>query len=143
MDSGTHNSESRPGRDSNLGPPYHVYNRTKSPKIYSQNTLYQRSTTDSKTDHEQYLNLTDWSSLLVNKESQKNHQLWSSSTEIVAWQESQQSEPTPPKDTGRLIQNLIHEPSESILLEEIANINHTLSQDTPLSWLIETFTEEL
>ena len=33
MDSGTHNSESLPGRDSNLGPPYHVYNRTRSPKI--------------------------------------------------------------------------------------------------------------
>ena len=57
MDSGTHNSESLPGRDSNLGPPYHVYNRTRSPKIYIQNTLHQRSTTDSKTDHRTILEI--------------------------------------------------------------------------------------
>jgi hypothetical protein len=92
---------------------------------------------------EQYLKLTDWESLLVNKESQENDQSWVSSTELVAWQESQQSEPTPSKDIERLIQNLIHEPSEATLLEELADIKNTLSHDTPLSWLIEILTEEL
>jgi hypothetical protein len=33
---------------------------------------------------EQYLKLTDWTSLLVKKKSQKNDQSWASSTEIVA-----------------------------------------------------------
>jgi hypothetical protein len=35
------------------------------------------------------------------------------------------------------------EPSEAILLEELEDIKHTMSQGTPLSWLIETLTEEL
>ncbi len=37
--------------------------------------------------------------------------------------------------------NLIYEPSEAALLEELKDIKHTMSQDTPLSWLIETLTE--
>jgi len=86
----------------------------------------------ARTTIEQYLKLTDWVSLLAKKESQKNDQSWSSSPEIVAWQESQQSEPTPSKDTGRLIQNLIHEPSEAILLEELEDIKHALSHNTSL-----------
>ncbi len=77
------------------------------------------------------MKLSDWASLLVSKESQKNDQSWSSSPEIVIWQESQQSDPTPSKDTGRLMQNLIHEPSETILLEELEDMKHTLDHDTP------------
>jgi hypothetical protein len=52
---------------------------------------------------EQYLKVADWASLLVNKEPQENDQSWTSSTEIVAWQESRHTEPTPSKDIGRLI----------------------------------------
>ncbi len=92
---------------------------------------------------EQYLKLVDWAILLANKNPQKNDQSWTSSTEILSWQGIQQTEPIPSKDIGRLIQDLIHEPSEVFLLEELEDIKHTMSQDTPLSWLIETLTEEL
>ena len=50
----------------------------------------------------------------------------------VTWQERQHSGPTPSIETERLIQDLIHEPSEDILLEELEDIKHTLSHDTPL-----------
>ena len=89
---------------------------------------------------EQYLKLVDWASLLANTNPQENDQSWTSSTEFLTWQETQL---TPSQDIGRQIQNLIHEPSETVLLEELEDIKHTMSQDTPLSWLIETLTEEL
>jgi hypothetical protein len=89
---------------------------------------------------EQYLKLVDWASLLTNKSPQENDQSWTSSTEFLTWQDTQ---PTRSQDIDRLIQNLIHEPSDATLLEEIEDIKHTMSQDTPLSWLIETLTEEL
>ena len=92
---------------------------------------------------EQYLKLVDWASLLAKKGPQENDQSWTSSTEFLTWQGTQQTKPTPSQDIGRLIQNLIHEPSEATLLEELEDIKHTMSQDTPLSWLIETLTEEL
>ena len=126
MDIGTQNSKSLSRRDSNLGPPYHVYNRTRRPKIHRENTHHQRSPKGGQ-NIEQYFKLSDWASLLVNKD----------------WQECRQSEPIPSTDTGRLIQNLIHEISEGTLLEELEDIKHALSQDTPLSWLIEKLTDEL
>jgi hypothetical protein len=89
---------------------------------------------------EQYLKLVDWASLLANASPQENDQSWISSTEFLTWQETQL---TPSQDIGRQIQNLIHEPSETVLLEELDDIKHTMGQDTPLSWLIETLTEEL
>ena len=89
---------------------------------------------------EQYLKLVDWASLLANKSPQKNDQSWTSSTELLTWQETQL---TPSQDIGRQIQNLIHEPSETVLREELEDIKHTMRQDTPLSWLIETLTAEL
>ena len=89
---------------------------------------------------EQYLKLVDWASLLANTNPQENDQSWTSSTEFLTWQETQL---TPSQDIDRQIQNLIHEPSESILLEELEDIKHIMSQDTPLSWIIETLTEEL
>jgi hypothetical protein len=89
---------------------------------------------------EQYLKLVDWASLLANESPQKNDQSWTSSTEFLTWQETQL---TPPQDIDRQIQNLIHEPSETVLLEELEDIKHTMGQDTPLSWLIETLTAEL
>ena len=92
---------------------------------------------------EQYLKLADWASLLANKDPQENDQSWTSSAEILARQGIQQTVPTPSKDIGRLIQNLIHESSEATLLEELEDIKHIMSQDTPLPWLIETLTEEL
>jgi hypothetical protein len=92
---------------------------------------------------EQYLKLVDWASLLANKGPQENNQSWTSSTEFLTWQGTQQTKPTPSQDIGRLIQNLIHEPSEATLLEELEDIKHTISQDTPLSWLTETLMEEL
>ncbi len=92
---------------------------------------------------EQYLKLVDWVILLANKGPQENDQSWTSSTEFLTCQGTQQTKPTPSRDTDRLIQNLIHEPSEATLLEELEDIKHTMSQDTPLSWLIETLTEEL
>jgi hypothetical protein len=92
---------------------------------------------------EQYLKLVDWSSLLANKDPQENNQSWTSSTEFLTWQGTQQTKPTRSQDIGRLIQNLIHEPSEATLLEELRDIKHTISQDTPLSWLTETLMEEL
>ena len=49
----------------------------------------------------------------------------------------------PLKRHGRLIQNLIHEPDDATLLEELENIKHVLNHDTPLTWLIEILTEEL
>jgi hypothetical protein len=52
MDSGTQNSDSLPRRDSHLGPPYHLYNGTRHPKTYRQNTHRQRSTTDNKKEWE-------------------------------------------------------------------------------------------
>jgi hypothetical protein len=45
--------------------------------------------------------------------------------------------------TYPVIQNLIHEPTETELLEELDDIKYTMGQDTPLSWLIETLTGEL
>ena len=89
---------------------------------------------------EQYLKLVDWASLLANTNPQENDQSWTSSTEFLTWQETQL---TPSQDIGRQIQNLIHEPSETVLLEELEDIKHTMGQDTPLSWLIEILTEEL
>jgi hypothetical protein len=93
---------------------------------------------------EQYLKrLVDWANLLANKSPQENDQSWTSSTEFLTWQGTQLTKSTPSQDIGRQIQNLIHEPSETILLEELEDIKHTMIQDTPLSWLIETLTEEL
>jgi hypothetical protein len=89
---------------------------------------------------EQYLKLVDWASLLANKGPQENDQSWTSSTEFLTWQGTQ---PAPSQDMDRLIQNLIHDPSDATLLEELEDIKHTMSQDTPLSRLIETLTEEL
>jgi hypothetical protein len=89
---------------------------------------------------EQYLKLVDWVRLLANKSPQENDQAWTSSTEFLTWQGTQL---TPSQDICRQIQNLIHEPSETILLKELEDIKYTMSQDTPLSWLIETLTEEL
>jgi hypothetical protein len=51
VEGGTQSSESLPRRDGNLGPPYHVHNRTRSPKTYSQNTFHLRSTKNSENDH--------------------------------------------------------------------------------------------
>jgi hypothetical protein len=93
-----------------------------------------------RTTIEQYLKLTDWVSLHANQESQNNDRSWSSSPEIVACQESQQSVSTPSTDTERLIQNLIHEHSEAILPEELEDKNHTFSHNTLLSWLIKILT---
>jgi hypothetical protein len=126
MGGGAQNGESPPRRNSNLDPPYHVYNRNSRPKIHSENIHHQRSPKGGQ-NIEQYFKLSDWASLLVNKD----------------WQECRQSEPIPSTDTGRLIQNLIHETSEDTLLEELEDIKHALSQDTPLSWLIEKLTDEL
>ncbi len=97
----------------------------------------------ASTTIQQYLKLADWTSLLANKDSQEGDLSWASSLEIVAWQERQHPGPIPSPDTGRLIQSLIHEPSEDILLEELEVVKSTLRHDTPLTWLIDILTEEL
>jgi hypothetical protein len=88
----------------------------------------------------QYLKLVDWASLLANTIPQENDQSWTSSTEFLTCQKTQL---TPSQDIVRQIQNLIQEPTETALLEDLDDIKHTMGQDTPLSWLIETLTEEL
>ena len=44
---------------------------------------------------EQYLKLVDWASLLANKSPQENDQSWTSSTELLTWQGTQQTKSTP------------------------------------------------
>jgi hypothetical protein len=127
MDSGAQNSDSLSRRDNNLGTPYHVYNGTRRSKTYSQKPTTKGLPQTTRKTMKQYLKLANWSRILVNKEPQDNEQSWDSSTEILTWQESQQSEPTPSKDKWRLIQNLIHEPSDTTLLGEVEDIKHTLS----------------
>jgi hypothetical protein len=51
VEGGTHNSESLPRRDGNLGPPDHVHNRTRNPETHSQNTVHIRTTKNSENDH--------------------------------------------------------------------------------------------
>jgi hypothetical protein len=53
----TPSGESLPRRNSNLDPPYHVYNRTRRPKIHRENTHHQRSPKGSKTDHRTILEI--------------------------------------------------------------------------------------
>ena len=51
VEDGTQNSESLPGRDGNLDPPYHVHNGTRNPETHSQNTLHVRTTKNGENNH--------------------------------------------------------------------------------------------
>ncbi len=97
----------------------------------------------TKTDHWTIFETSRLDQPTRQQGSQENNQPWTSSTEFLTWQGTQQTKPSPSQDIGRLIQNLIHEPSEVTLLEELEDIKRTMSQDTPLSWLTETLMEEL
>ena len=43
----------------------------------------------------------------------------------------------------QLILDLLHEPSDTTLLDELESINKTLNPKTPIGWLKETLSQEL
>jgi hypothetical protein len=66
---------------------------------------------------------------------------WVTSPEIV---ECRASQPTMTSEqTRQLITDLLYEPSETALLDELESIKTTLNPKTPISWLKETLNQEL
>ncbi len=65
---------------------------------------------------------------------------WVTSPEIVEWRASQLTMTS--EQTRRLITDLLYEPSETVLLEELESIKKILNPKTPISWLKETLNQE-
>ena len=68
---------------------------------------------------------------------------WSTSPEMVEWQGKQSTTPAPSTHTSQLIIDLLHEPSEDALMEELDSIKKILDPKTSISWLKEILSLEL
>ena len=81
-----------------------------------------------------YLNLVDWRHIQEG-DPQGHAKDWSTSLEFIQWQEQQEAKAIPSQEVGELIRDLIYEPSNPILLEELEEIKGLLKEGTPISWL--------
>ena len=57
---------------------------------------------------------------------------WTTSPETVEWQTQQSTTPDPSAHTNQLIIDLLHEPSETVLMEELDSIKKILDPKTPI-----------
>jgi hypothetical protein len=71
---------------------------------------------------ETYLHLADWNQLRRLGEDHKKPINWETSPEIVECQTKQPLPTNPPTHTSQLIIDLLHEPSEVVLMEELDSI---------------------
>ena len=92
---------------------------------------------------ESYLRLADWNQLLRRGEGHAKIFNWTTSPEIVEWRARQPATTAPSDQTSQLISDLLHEPSEAVLLDELESIKKTLNPKTPIGWLQETLSQEL
>ena len=90
---------------------------------------------------ESYLRLADWNQLHRMGEGSAKIFNWVTSPEIVEWRASQPTMTS--EQTRQLITDLLYEPSETALLDELESIKTTLNPKTPISWLKETLSQEL
>ena len=89
-----------------------------------------------------YLNLVDWEHLLGGG-SREDTQEWTTSSELIKWQERHQTGSTPSRELSRRITDIIHKPSTQLVQEELEEIKELLDTRTPITWLSETLMEEL
>jgi hypothetical protein len=92
---------------------------------------------------ESYLRLADWNQLLHMEEGSAKIFNWAFSPEIIEYRARQSTTTAPSEQTRQLITDLLHEPSETALLDELESIKRTLSPKTPIVWLEETLSQEL
>ena len=92
---------------------------------------------------EAYLRLADWNQLRRMGECRREHLNWTTSPEKVKWKAKQPTTTAPSAHTSQLITDLLHEPSEAVLLEELVVINKTLDPKAPISWLKEILRTEM
>ena len=92
---------------------------------------------------ESYLRLADWNQLLRRGEGSTKIFNWTTSPEMVKWRASQPTTTVQSDQTRQLISDLLHEPSETVLLDELESIKKTLNPKTPIDWLKETLSQEL
>ena len=92
---------------------------------------------------ESYLRLADWNQLLRRGEESAKTFNWTTSPEIVECRARQPTTTVPSEQTRQLITDLLHEPSETALLDELESIKKILNPKTPISWLKETLNQEL
>ena len=92
---------------------------------------------------EAYLQLADWNQLRRLGEGHSKPLKWATSPEIVEWQAKQPLPTAPPAHTSQLIIDLLHEPSEVVLMEELDSIKKILDPKTPIVWLKEILSSEL
>ena len=76
-------------------------------------------------------------------ESHSNPLNWSTSPEIVECQDKESLPPVPSTHSSQLIIDLLHEPSEVALMEELDSIKKILDPKTPIVWLKEILSSEL
>jgi hypothetical protein len=86
---------------------------------------------------ESYLQLADWNQLRRLWESHSKSLNWSTSPEIVECQDKESLPPVPSTHSSQLIIDLLHEPSEVALMEELDSIKKILDPKTPIVWLKE------
>ena len=92
---------------------------------------------------ESYLRLADWNQLLRRGEESAKIFNWTTSPEIIECRDRHPTTTTPSEQTCQQITDLIHEPSETALLDELESIKKILNPKTPISWLKETLSQEL
>jgi hypothetical protein len=92
---------------------------------------------------ESYLRLADWNHLLHMGEGSAKTFNWATSPEIIEWRVSQPTTKDPSEQTRQLITDLLHEPSDTALLDELESIKKILDPKTPIGWLKETLSQEL
>ena len=92
---------------------------------------------------ESYLRLADWNQLTRMEEGNAKSFNWAASPEMVEWRAKQSTKTIPPEQTRQLLLDLLHEPSEITLLDELETLKHLLNPNTPISWLKETLHQEL
>ena len=92
---------------------------------------------------ETYLQLADWNQLSRLGEGHSKLLNWATSPEIVEWQVKQPLPTTPPAHTSQVIIDLLQEPSEVVLMEELDSIKKILDPKTPIVWLKEILSSEL
>ena len=68
---------------------------------------------------------------------------WTTLPEIVEWKAKQPTTSAPSAYTSQLIIDLLHKPSEAVLMEELDSIKKILDPKAPISWLKEIPSTEL
>ncbi len=75
--------------------------------------------------------------------SREDSQDWSTSSELTEWQKRHNTVPTPSREMGQRITDIIHEPAHQIVMDELEEITELLDTGTSISRLSDILTEEL